>query len=131
MLTEKQLKLIEYLVDGEMTISDALKKAGVPRTTYYHWRKNPDSEFMRTLNETTEITVNNAKQSIRTNVERYIKQLDRIAMQSPNEQAKVNAIAKLFTLAELDPTFKQEVTINKDESESKNYLLDMLKKEKE
>ncbi len=130
MLNEKQIKLIELLVSGEVLIKDALEQTGIPKSTYYDWRKNETGEFMKAYNEALGFKVDEAKKNIKNNVERYLKTLDDIQSKGKNEQARVNAVGKLFTFAELDPSFKQEINI-KDNEEHKNVLLDMLKDNKQ
>lgn len=129
-LNEKQIKVIELYVEGELPVTEICELVQVPRSTFYEWKKN-NKVFKETLEEAIELKVNEAKQRIRIGVNKYINRLEKLQESGKNEQAIVNAIKSLLTLGELDPSFKQEVTINKDESESKNYLLDMLKKEKE
>lgn len=129
-LNEKQIKVIELYVEGELPVTEICELVQVPRSTFYEWKKN-NKVFKETLEEAIELKVNEAKQRIRIGVNKYINRLEKLQESGKNEQAIVNAIKSLLTLGELDPSFKQDITINKDESESKNYLLDMLKKEKE
>lgn len=130
MLTEKQTKLIELLVAGAHDIQACCDMALVKRSTYYYWQNN-NKAFQEAYNDAIELKVNRAKQNIRRNVDVYLNRLDKLSETGANENARVNAIAKLLTLAELDPQFKQEVTIKTDDSDSKNYMMEMLNKKKD
>jgi len=133
-LTEKQMKLIELLVEGNLTIKDACEQVGISRVTYYSWMQGEGKKgraFQKAYEEALDFKVNESKRRIKNDINGLIDSLMKIIKSGSNETAKVNAVAKLLTYAELDPQFKQEVTIKTDDSESKNALLDMLEKKKE
>lgn len=130
MLNKKQLDLIEYLVEG-MPVMEAVQKAGVPKSTYYDWMKNPNHEFTKAYEEMLNFHVSEVKKSVKKDANNIVKALQDILYKGDNENARVNASAKLMTFAELDPSSKQELTIKNDDSDKKNVLLDMLKKSKQ
>ena len=129
MLDEKQLRLIELLVSEDFTIIDALKEVQINRSTFYDWRKGiskPGKEFNKAYEEALQFKVNESRKNVQQGVNTHIKELKYIAANSPNHNARVNAIKQLFTYAELDPNFKQEITINSND-ENKNALLEKWK----
>ncbi|WP_163581123.1 phBC6A51 family helix-turn-helix protein [Gracilibacillus saliphilus] len=121
MLTEKQLKLIEKVVEGNSTIKECYESVQVPKTTYYYWM-NHNKEFQKAMDQALEDKVKESKHNIRKNVNTYIDALTDIVRSGKNENAKVNAVSKILNYAELDPQFKQELTI-KNNDEDKNTLL--------
>lgn len=125
MLTDKQKELIERLVEGSELIQDVLKSLDISSSTYYYWRQN-NKTFNDAYDAAIEAKVDEARKNIRSEVRKYIKRLDEISLNGSNENARVNAIAKILTLGNLDPQFKQEITIKSDDNEQKNHLLDLL-----
>lgn len=128
-LTPVQIKLIELIVSENKTVKDATEEVGIGRTTYYDYLKL--DKFKRAMDEAIELKVQEAKKNIKVNVNKYIRTLDNLSEKGKNEAARVNAIGKLFTLAELDPQFKSEVTIKNDDSAAKNAMLEKLKQKKQ
>lgn len=129
-LTDKQLKVIDMLIENEKSISDICSDVGIARSTFYDWRRG-NKLFNQKLDEAVEERVKTLKQNVRSNAAKYVKWLEDIAEKSKNDNARVAALGKLSTLGELDPAFKQEITVKNDESEQKNVLLGMLKKNEE
>jgi predicted DNA-binding protein YlxM (UPF0122 family) len=129
-LTDKQLQVIELIVQGEQSILDICETVNVSRTAYYNWRRD-NKLFNEKLEEAIDEKVKILRQNVRSNANKYIKWLEDIAKNSKNDNARVNALGKLSSLGELEPVYKQEVTIKNDESEQKNVLLDMLKEKSE
>ncbi|AIF45423.1 phBC6A51 family helix-turn-helix protein [Virgibacillus sp. SK37] len=134
MLSEKQLKLIELLISDEHTITEALAKVQVAKTTFYEWRKGqskPGKEFNKAYEEALEFKVRESRKNIQQDVNSLLNELKKISTSSKNDNARVQAIKQLITYAELDPDFKQQLTINNGEEENKNKLLEMLKAKQE
>jgi transposase-like protein len=129
-LNEKQKQVIELIAEGEKNIVDICKDVQVPRSTYYTWRKN--DYFNEKLDEAINEKVSISRQNIRTKFKEYIRILEDISKNGKNENARVNALAKLSTLGELDPSLKQELTVKKDgQEDEKNYLMDLMDKKDE
>lgn len=129
-LSEKQLELIKLLVKGEKPITDCLKEVQIAKSTYYDWRKN-NHVFNKAIDEAVENNVNALKQNVRSNAKKYIKLLEDIAANGKNENARTNALGKLINLGELDPSFKQEVTVKNEETTEKNKLKAMLQRKQD
>ncbi|WP_373892782.1 phBC6A51 family helix-turn-helix protein [Virgibacillus sp. CBA3643] len=132
MIDERQTKLIELLVSGDYTTKDACKNAGVPLTTYYEWRKNdskPGKEFNKYYDEALELKVKESRRTVKSNVNELLDSLLNISKKGKNENARVNAVAKLMNYAELDPSDKQELTV-KDGQDDANKLLEMWQSKK-
>ncbi|MBD1222761.1 phBC6A51 family helix-turn-helix protein [Virgibacillus halodenitrificans] len=130
MLTEKQLKLIGLVVEGNHTIKECYEAVQVPKATYYYWVNN-NKEFQKAIDQALDDKVKEAKQNIRKNINNYIDSLADIIINGKNENARVNATSKILHFSELDPSFKQQITINNGEEESKNKLLEMFEAKKE
>lgn len=133
MLSEKQLELIELLVSGEHTVKDACESVGVSRMTYYDWRKGHTKvgkEFNKAYDEALELKVKESRRFVKTRVNNLLKSLMDITDNGKNENAKVNAVAKLLHYGDLDPSDKQELTIKGDD-DNKNALLEMWKQKKQ
>ncbi len=52
-MDDTKKKLVEYLSECYGIVTDACRKAGVPRSTYYHWLKE-DKEFADSVADTQE-----------------------------------------------------------------------------
>lgn len=129
-LTDVQIKVIEAVVADDKSITEICELFNVPRPTYYYWVRN-NKAFNEAMDEAIDEKVREARKNIRAKINKYIDRLDNLSVTGKNEAAKVNAISKILTMGELDPQFKQEVTVKNDDSEAKNYMLEMLKKKRE
>lgn len=127
MTDERQNKLIELLVEGHLTIVEACKQADVPLQTYYEWRKNeskPGKAFNKAYEEALQLKVKESRKYVQRRVNELLDSLMDITKKGKNENAKVQAVAKLLHFAELDPDSKSEITINTND-DNKNDLLAM------
>ncbi|WP_214480978.1 phBC6A51 family helix-turn-helix protein [Bacillus sp. SM2101] len=127
-LHEKQLKVIEELVTGDKSITQICEECEVGRRTYYDWKRDNEL-FNQTLQEALDLKHKIAKQNIKSKTEHYIKLLERVAEKGQNENAKVNAIGKIISLGGLED--EDNDNGKKDESKSKNKLIEMLKAKKD
>lgn len=78
MVTEKQQKLIEYIVVDEMSISAACEKAGVPRRSYYDWIQETGKtgkEFVKAMDAAIDIKVKESRKRVRNNVNNLLDSL--------------------------------------------------------
>jgi len=133
MINEKQRKLIEYIVVDEMSISAACEKAGVPRRSYYDWIQETGKtgkEFVKAMDSAIDIKVKESRKRVRNNVNSLLDSLEEVVTKGKNENAKVNAVAKMMNYAELDPANKQEINVT-DNKEDANQLLEMWKQKQQ
>jgi ACT domain-containing protein len=63
-LTKKQLKAIPSIL-GARSITEGVKKAGISKTTFYDWLKNPEfkAEFVRQRQELVDLALHELKTS--------------------------------------------------------------------
>jgi transposase len=129
-LSDVQLKVIEAVVEGDKTIIEICSMFGVGRTTYYDWRKK--EYFMNSLNQMLEEKKNVAIDSLKGKVQEYLETLDDLRRKSKNDMVRYHATNTLLGHAGLIVTNKDEVTFkNKNDSESKNELMELWKQKKE
>lgn len=134
MINEKQQKLIEYIVVDEMSISEACEKAGIPRRSYYDWIQETGKtgkEFVKAMDAAIDIKVKESRKRVRNNVNNLLDSLEKIATKGSNENAKVNAVAKMMNYAELDPASKQEINVTDNNKDEANKLLEMWKQKQQ
>jgi len=100
---------------------NALKEVQIGESTLYEWRKGKSKtgeEFNKAYEEALEFKVHESRKNVQQQVNKYLKYLDEISEKSKNDNARVNAITKIICYAELDPQFKQELTIKANENSS-------------
>jgi transposase-like protein len=126
-LNERQLKAIELIADGQRTVRQICDEVGIgSRTTFYDWMKK--DEFKKKLQETLEQKGEIMKESLKGRVDDYISTLETIRKKSKNDMARYHSANVLLNHAGWIMNTKQEVTVkDKDEEDSKNYLMDMIK----
>lgn len=121
-LSDKQLKVIELLVKGEMNIVQICDFVQVPRSTFYEWKKQKKftDKYKEILNASDEMTM----QIVKTNAKKYVNRLDQIAMQDTNINAAVKALQELREIGKFgEGEFNND---NTEDTGSKNKLKDML-----
>ncbi|MBS4207458.1 phBC6A51 family helix-turn-helix protein [Bacillus sp. FJAT-50079] len=129
MLEERQLKAIEMLVEGGHTITAIAKEVGVSRKTMYTWMSKDN--FKAKLQEMQELKNNILKEKVKGNAEANIKVLEELRDSSKNDMTRYHCANILLQYAGWNSNQVQEITIKSDDSNDKNYLLDLLKKKRE
>lgn len=114
MLNERQKKECELYAEGE-TITNIAKICNTSRQTVYEDMKR--DEWKANLDElVTEIKVQGEKK-IMSKVDKYIGELDKIAMTSKSENTKKDVLMYLLNRIYGSPTNKnQDITDNKDDN---------------
>jgi ACT domain-containing protein len=129
-LDDRQIKFISALAEGDKTIVEICEVYNVPRSTYYDWRKK--DYFIQALQELLDEKKNAAIDRLKDKVDDYLGILDNLAMKSKNDMVRYHATNTLLGHAGLIVTNKDEVTFkNKNDSESKNELMELWKQKKE
>jgi hypothetical protein len=126
-LNDKQIQLIDELIKGENSIVQACEMYSIPRATYYYWKKH-SAIFNKALQEAIEERQRILKQNMKSKADEYIKLLEEKAKNSKNDNASVSALKTLIDITGINDLPDNEG--NKDDSGSKNKLLDMLKGKK-
>ncbi|WP_404403827.1 phBC6A51 family helix-turn-helix protein [Jeotgalibacillus malaysiensis] len=124
MLRENQIKAIELIVHGNKTVTAIAEEVGVSRKTFYEWMKK--QEFRDMLNEMTELKSEFLREAVKGNVEEYIDSLEQIRKTTKNDMARYHTTTTLLNYAGWLQNQKQEISINKEDKEEKNVMLDML-----
>jgi predicted DNA-binding protein YlxM (UPF0122 family) len=123
-LNDKQLQMIEELVKGEKSIVQICEMYDIPRSTYYEWKRN-NKLFNNALREALELKDKVLKQNVKSSTEKYVRWLEKQAENGKNENAKVSALKELIEISGIKDI--ENDMGNRDESASKNKLLDMIR----
>ncbi|MBU9714431.1 phBC6A51 family helix-turn-helix protein [Evansella tamaricis] len=127
-LNNKQIEVIDMIVNTDKSITEICELSTVPRSTYYKWKKE-NKVFNEALEEALNHKEKILKQNIKSNAIRYIKWLEDIGKDNENANARVNSIKELLSLGGLKEAEKLE--IKNDDSDTKNVLLEKIKKKKQ
>ena len=130
MLSDKQLKAIELLSDGELTVKAiaAHEEVDVSRTTLYSWMKS--EEFTDKLSELNELRNQLLKDAVNKRVNRYIDRLESLSEKSKNPMVQLNATKELLSHAGWNSNV-QDINIKDDrQQDNTNELMEMWKKKK-
>lgn len=123
-MKDKQLRAIELLALGEMTVKAIAEELEVSRTTIYAWLKN--SEFKAKLKEMNDLKDAYLKQELKEKAKDYLKEMENVANKSKNQLAKIRALENLLNYAGWQFNESQEITFKSDDDNS-NKLLQMWK----
>lgn len=129
MLDKDKQKAIEMLVEGGYTITAIAKEIGIVRSTMYEWMKRDD--FKAKLSEMQELKNDVLKENVKGNAEDNIRVLEQLRDNSANDMTRYHAANVLLGFAGWNDKQTHEVTIKNDESDQKNYLLELLNKKKQ
>lgn len=130
MLSEQQLKAIELLSDGELSVKAiaAHEDVSVSRTTLYSWMKL--DEFIEKLSEMNELRNQLLKDAINKKVHKYIDRLESLSEKSKNPMVQLNATKELLSHAGWNSNI-QDINIKDDrQQDNKNELMEMWKKKR-
>jgi hypothetical protein len=131
MLNDKQLKAIELLSDGELSVKAIAEHedVSVSRTTLYSWMKLDG--FTDKLTEMNELRDKLLRDAVKKRVHQYIDRLEKLSDKSKNEMVKLNATKELLSHAGWNSNV-QDINIKDDrQQDNKNELMEMWKKKKQ
>lgn len=110
MLTEKQNEAINLLIEGHNK-SDVANKVGICRGTLYKWLD--DSEFIAESNRRRQKMCDEALNNVKGDINKLLNELEKIALNSENENIRLSAINSLLDRILGRPSTKSEVSIEK------------------
>ncbi len=113
-LDKRQMKAMDLLLSGE-TITDTAKIVGVERKTIYRWKEREEwnVEWDKRIQEIK--TEGNNR--ITNNLDRYVTELEKIAMKGKSEKNRVDALQYLINRILGSPTSKvQDISDSKDKN---------------
>jgi hypothetical protein len=91
MLNEKKIQVIEMIASGDYTISEAMQKVGMDRTTYYKWKQ--DDEFMTNLNDRLQDMKTQASKDFVSRLPKAIEEYWKICTSSTDVRTKEKALS--------------------------------------
>lgn len=125
MLNNNQLKFIELYGKG-CNISDIAKEVGVSRPTIYSYMGN--REVKAELDKRSKEVRDSATQSMSNNVNRYIRELEKIAFGSESDKTRADAIQYLMDRV-LGRATNKIADVTEEENKNNNIDLDADMKE--
>lgn len=114
-LDERKMQVIELMLKGE-TISDIARIAGVSRQAIYDWQKQED--FKCELDKCRQELKRTAEAKIAVNSNKYVSELERIAMTSNSERTRLEALQYLLNRHLGTPTSKIQNIDDEDAEET-------------
>ncbi|AIM63076.1 phBC6A51 family helix-turn-helix protein [Weissella ceti] len=102
-LTKKQLRLVELVFEGNMTLAQMAEELNVSSKTITNWKNKP--EFQEAMVETGNATIN-------TNIGKLMRNVERIALDGKSDYVQLEASKYLLDKSgvgenqELDINFK-------------------------
>lgn len=124
-LGEKHYKCISMLIEGGK-ITEIAKNLPASRQSIYNWLE--DEEFKAELDKERQEIKKRGKDRILNNFDVYLNKLNELALNSPSDNVKLNALEFLVEHIIGKPTSKTEITTTEDKKED-NVDIDMLLKE--
>ncbi|MDF2589844.1 MAG: hypothetical protein K0S41_3685 [Anaerocolumna sp.] len=91
MLNEKKINVIEMIATGDFTISEAMAKVGMDRTTYYKWKQ--DVEFMAELNNRLQDMKTQASKDFVSRLPKALEEYWKICLSSTDVRTKEKALS--------------------------------------
>ncbi|NMA49623.1 MAG: helix-turn-helix domain-containing protein [Tissierellia bacterium] len=123
MLDEAKIDCINMIVEG-VRISDIAIKIKKSRQTIYNWL-NDDKEFKAELDRVLQRIKSQGEQKILVNLNKYIDNIEYLAMKAKSEKIKLDANAYLTDRVLGRPTSKLNVQEENKEEEATNILNDI------
>lgn len=111
-LDERQMKAMDLLLSGE-TITDTAKTVGVERKTIYRWKER--EEWSVEWDKRIQKIKTEGNNRITNNLDKYVTELEKIAMTGRSEKNRVDALQYLINRVLGTPTNKlQDISNDKD-----------------
>ncbi len=119
MLDQKQIEVIEMMVTGEYTVSEAMKTVGISRQTYYEWIKR--KEYIAEYDKRLQAIRNQAQKEFVSFLPKAIEEYKKICMSTTDVRTKEKALANWIdrSLGKVAST----VNISEDKQESNVDIL--------
>lgn len=118
MLTEKKLESAKLQAEGHKIV-DISKKIGISRQSISKWQK--DSEYQDAVNSMKKEILDNARTRLVKKTDKYLDELENIALNSDNEKTKLSALTYLLDQSLGKATSYKEVKVDEDKKETLSW----------
>lgn len=118
MLTEKKLESAKLQAEGHKIV-DISKKIGISRQSISKWQK--DSEYQDAVNSMKKEILDNARTRLVKKTDRYLDELENIALNSDNDKTKLSALTYLLDQSLGKATSYKEVKVDEDKKETLSW----------
>ena len=118
MLTEKKLESAKLQAEGHKIV-DISKQIGISRQSISKWQK--DSEYQDAVNSMKKEILDNARTRLVKKTDKYLDELENIALNSDNEKTKLSALTYLLDQSLGKPTSYKEVKVAEDKKEALSW----------
>lgn len=118
MLTEKKLESARLQAEGHKII-DISKKIGVSRQSISAWQK--DNEYQDAIKSIQQDMITNARTRLVKKTDRYIDELENIALNSDSEKTRLSALTYLLDQSLGKATSYKEVNVAEDKKKTLSW----------
>lgn len=118
MLTEKKLESARLQAEGHKIV-DISKKIGISRQSISKWQK--DSEYQDAVNSMKKEILDNARTRLVKKTDKYLDELENIALNSDNDKTKLSALTYLLDQSLGKATSYKEVKVDEDKKETLSW----------
>lgn len=118
MLTEKKLESAKLQAEGHKIV-DISKQIGISRQSISKWQK--DSEYQDAVNSMKKEILDNARTRLVKKTDKYLDELENIALNSDNEKTKLSALTYLLDQSLGKATSYKEVKVDEDKKETLSW----------
>lgn len=118
MLTEKKLESARLQAEGHKII-DISKKIGVSRQSISAWQK--DNEYQDAIKSIQQDMITNARTRLVKKTDRYIDELENIALNSDSEKTRLSALTYLLDQSLGKATSYKEVNVTEDKKKTLSW----------
>lgn len=118
MLTEKKLESARLQAEGHKII-DISKKIGVSRQSISAWQK--DNEYQDAIKSIQQDMITNARTRLVKKTDRYIDELENIALNSDSEKTRLSALTYLLDQSLGKATSHKEVNVAEDKKKTLSW----------
>lgn len=118
MLTEKKLESAKLQAEGHKIV-DISKKIGISRQSISKWQK--DSEYQDAVNSMKKEILDNARTRLVKKTDKYLDELENIALNSDNDKTKLSALTYLLDQSLGKATSYKEVKVDEDKKETLSW----------
>ena len=115
-LDKRQMKAMDLLLSGE-TITNTAKIVGVERKTIYRWKDREDWKVE--WDERIQEIKTEGNNRITNNLDKYVTELEKIAMTGRSEKNRVDALQYLIIRSLCTPTSKVQDISNDENKDNK------------
>ena len=118
MLTEKKLESAKLQAEGHKIV-DISKQIGISRQSISKWQK--DSEYQDAVNSMKKEILDNARTRLVKKTDKYLDELENIALNSDNEKTRLSALTYLLDQSLGKATSHKEVNVAEDKKKTLSW----------